>query len=151
MFLGSLYYIANNMEPHEQSDEGSYCLLPWKNLVWIAPAIFEAGVQSRQHFQDKNRKITILWSFSYYSFVKFHGKKLGTTTWPCYILIHVIIRSVINGQHFLAHQIRISEILSWDRKSYLTHVILTRLSREGYTLVVLELTRHTCQVMSLFC
>ena len=42
----------------------------------------------------------------------------------------------------LAHQIRISDILSWDRKSYLTHVILPRLSREGCTLVVLE-RRHT--------
>ena len=33
---------------------------------------------------------------------------------------------------FLAHQIRISEILPWDRKFYLTHAILPRLSREGY-------------------
>ena len=36
------------------------------------------------------------------------------------------------GTVFLAHQIRISEILSWNRKSYLTHAILPRLSREGY-------------------
>ena len=41
---------------------------------------------------------------------------------------------------FLAHQIRTSEILPWDRKSYLTHVILPRLSHKGCTLVVLELT-----------
>ena len=34
--------------------------------------------------------------------------------------------------YFLVHQIRISEILPWDRKSHLTHVILPRLSREGY-------------------
>ena len=27
---------------------------------------------------------------------------------------------------FLAHQMRISEILPWDRKSYLTHAILLR-------------------------
>ena len=33
---------------------------------------------------------------------------------------------------FLAYGIRISEILPWDRKSYLTHAILTRLSREGF-------------------
>ena len=33
---------------------------------------------------------------------------------------------------FLAHRIRISEILTWDRKSYLTQAILPRLSREGY-------------------
>ena len=32
----------------------------------------------------------------------------------------------------LAHRIRISEILPWDRKSYLTQAILPRLSREGY-------------------
>ena len=40
----------------------------------------------------------------------------------------------------LAHQIRISDISSWDRKSYFSHVILPRLSREDCTLVVLELT-----------
>ena len=32
----------------------------------------------------------------------------------------------------LAHRITISEILLWDRKSYLTHAVLPRLSREGY-------------------
>ena len=32
------------------------------------------------------------------------------------------------------------EILLWDRKSDLTNAILPRLSREGCTLVVLELT-----------
>ena len=42
---------------------------------------------------------------------------------------------------FLAHWIRISEILPWDRKSYLTNVNLPRLSGDGCTLVVLELTR----------
>ena len=42
----------------------------------------------------------------------------------------------------LAHQIRIIDILFWDRKSYLTNVIIRRLSREGCTLVVLGLTRH---------
>ena len=36
------------------------------------------------------------------------------------------------GHYFLAHRIRISEILPWDRQSYLTHAILPRLSREGY-------------------
>ena len=33
---------------------------------------------------------------------------------------------------FLAHRIRISEILPWDRKSYLIQAILPRLSCEGY-------------------
>ena len=32
----------------------------------------------------------------------------------------------------LAHRIRISEIFSWDRNSYLTQAILPRLSREGF-------------------
>ena len=36
--------------------------------------------------------------------------------------------------NFHAHRIGISEILPWDRKSYLTIVILARLSREGCTL-----------------
>ena len=46
---------------------------------------------------------------------------------------------------FLAHQIRISEI------SYLNHVILNRLSHEGFTLFVLELTRQSRHVTSLVC
>ena len=41
---------------------------------------------------------------------------------------------------FLAHRIVKSENLHLDRNSYLTHAILPRLSREGCTLVVLELT-----------
>ena len=39
--------------------------------------------------------------------------------------------------------------LQRGQKSYLTHVILPGLSREGYILVVLELTRHSRQVTSL--
>ena len=44
--------------------------------------------------------------------------------------------------YILAHRTRISEILPWVRKSYLTQAILPRLSHEEghYTLVVLELT-----------
>ena len=33
---------------------------------------------------------------------------------------------------FIAHRIRIPEILPWDRNFYLTQAILPRLSREGY-------------------
>ena len=40
--------------------------------------------------------------------------------------------SIGKGTGILAHRIRISEILPWDRKSYLTHAILPRLSPEGY-------------------
>ena len=47
----------------------------------------------------------------------------------------------IEVNHFLAHQIKISDILSWERKSYLTNFILPRLSSEGCTLAVLELTQ----------
>ena len=36
------------------------------------------------------------------------------------------------SKYFLAHRIWISEILPWDRKFYLTLIILPRLSREGY-------------------
>ena len=38
-------------------------------------------------------------------------------------LKRLIVRKLV-----LAHRIRISEILPWDRKSYLTHVILPRAS-----------------------
>ena len=34
-----------------------------------------------------------------------------------------------NPAFFLAHQIRISEILPWEGKSYLTHAILHRTSK----------------------
>ena len=36
--------------------------------------------------------------------------------------------SCVRGRTILAHRIRISEILPWDRKSYLTHAILPRTS-----------------------
>ena len=51
----------------------------------------------------------------------------------------------------LAHRIRIIDISFWDRKSYLTNVIIRRLSREGCTLVVLGLTRHYRELTSLVC
>ena len=41
------------------------------------------------------------------------------------------------GRIFLAHRIRMSEIVLWDRNSYPTHVILHRLSREAFSLVAL--------------
>ena len=47
--------------------------------------------------QKNYRKMTILWSFSYNSFVKFCGKKIGATTCPYYIRIHVIMRCIIKG------------------------------------------------------
>ena len=49
------------------------------------------------------------------------------------ILVHSIIDSFqhkpdCQGPKILAHWIRLSEILPWDRKSYLTHAILPRTS-----------------------
>ena len=66
---------------------------------------------------------------------------------------------------FLAHRIRISEILPWDRKSFLTHAILPRLSRGGYihwlywnsrtlsssdVIVMLEMTSSCEKYLSVF-
>ena len=42
--------------------------------------------------------------------------------------LHSLARAITD---FLAQQIKISEILPWDRKSSLTHAILPMLSREG--------------------
>ena len=45
-----------------------------------------------------------------------------------------------NRNSFLALRIRISDILSWERKPYLTHAILPRLPHKEYRImVVLEL------------
>ena len=53
----------------------------------------------------------------------------------------------------LAHRIRISKILPWDRKSYLTHAILPRLSREGYIHLLYRSSRtwSPSEVTSLLC
>ena len=54
---------------------------------------------------------------------------------------------IVYINYILTHQIRISDILSWDRKFHLTHVILARLSGEGCTLVVLELAWWSSDVI----
>ena len=48
----------------------------------------------------------------------------------------IYIRTFIVNVIKLFHRIRISEILPWDRKSYLTHAILPRLSHEGFILLL---------------
>ena len=51
--------------------------------------------------QRNYKKMTILWSFSYYSYVKFHGKEIFGShklTLQCYIKICVITRCIINGR-----------------------------------------------------
>ena len=47
--------------------------------------------------------------------------------------------------HIFALRIRISDILFWDRKSYLTHVLLPRLSHEDGCIGTLA---HGCQVIA---
>ena len=60
--------------------------------------------------QRNYRKMTMLWSFSYNSSVKFHGKKyLGAT---CYIQFHVIVRFVIKGLQNTGFPHAL-EIMSW--------------------------------------
>ena len=50
--------------------------------------------------QRNYRKMTILWSFSNNSFVKFHGTKFREPQYdPCYTIICVIMRCVIKGLH----------------------------------------------------
>ena len=39
----------------------------------------------------------ITWSFSYFFFVQFHGKKIGATISLCYIQVCFITRCVIKG------------------------------------------------------
>ena len=55
-------------------------------------------------------------------------------------------KATMNRQDILAHRIRISDILYWDNKSYLTHTILPRTSREEHILLVLnrQLTSLLC-------
>ena len=49
--------------------------------------------------QRNYRTMTILWSFSYNSFVKFHGTKLGSHSMTVLYQICVIMRCVIKGFH----------------------------------------------------
>ena len=62
------------------------------------------------------------------------------------------IKAKYSDTFILAHRIRISEILPWDRKSYLTHAILPRLSREGYIhwLYWNSRTLSSCDVIVMF-
>ena len=56
-------------------------------------------------------------------------------SWILFSIIFLLYKEVhasILVPYFLAHRIRISEILPQDRKSYLTPAILPRLSCEGY-------------------
>ena len=61
--------------------------------------------------------------------------------------------SIFEDQLFLAHRIRISDILPLDIKSYLTHAILPMLSLEGYIQYIccIGTHAHDRQVTSLLC
>ena len=52
---------------------------------------------------------------------------------------------------FLAHRIRISEILLWDKQSYQTHSILHRLSWRASYIGCIGTRAHCRQVTSLLC
>ena len=58
------------------------------------------------HGKGNYRKMTIKWSFSYNSFVKFHGKKVWEPQHEglIYIKISVIAKCVIKGIHCTVHQ-----------------------------------------------
>ena len=48
-----------------------------------------------------NRKMTILWPFSYNSFLKFHWEKCFGSHSVTYIQSSVIMRCVIKGLHYI--------------------------------------------------
>ena len=57
----------------------------------------------------------------------------------------------LKGTNILAHRIRISEILPWDRKSYLTHAIFTGCHVRATYIGCIGTQAHGCQVTSLLC
>ena len=68
-----------------------------------------------------------------------------------YTLLSKGLNNRFRSNIILAHRLGISEILPWDRKLILPMLFLPRLSREGCTLIVSELTRmvvksHHCYV-----
>ena len=75
-----------------------------------------------------------------------------------HIIINKFTRYLHGGQSKNSHRHssctpnKVSEILPWDRKSYCTHVILPRLTREGvlYIGCVLELTWRSPHVKSYY-
>ena len=55
------------------------------------------------------------------------------------MLLNVLFAKIKN---ILAHQIRISEIVRWDRNSYLTHAILPRMSSYVITVPLIVQCKH---------
>ena len=73
--------------------------------------------------------------------VRFHGLEK---------IFHPRIKYLCARTPFLANRIRISEIIPWVRKPYLTQAFLSRLSREGY-IGCIGTHAHGRQVTSLLC
>ena len=64
------------------------------------------SVLKGQFYKRNYRKMTILWSFSYMSFIKLQVKKFGGATKydpTHYIQICVIIMCVIKGLHYISY------------------------------------------------
>ena len=79
-------------------------------------------VNTRGPFMFKDRLLYILYMDSLNSYLfRNQGTFMYNHPVTCFRRVYI-----------LAHQIRISEILPGDRKSYLTNAILPRLSCEGY-------------------
>ena len=76
----------------------------------------------------KNNFTVISLSFSYKSIVKLNGKTFGSHNMTMLYPNLFYIKACYKKTALLAHWIRISEILIWDRKSYLTHAILPMMS-----------------------
>ena len=78
-------------------------VFPWNQVIsksvamirigWHVDCVISELCYKGTILQRNYRKMTILWSFSCNSFVKFQGKKMGATTRQCY---HVISKSVYN-------------------------------------------------------
>ena len=88
-----------------QQEKGYRAWKLWYNILYspfimLCLGFIEMLSYNRTILQRNYRKMTNFWSFSYNSFVKFHGKKnLGATAWTCYIQICVITRCVLKGMH----------------------------------------------------
>ena len=61
--------------------------------------VINESCNDRTAIQRNYRKMTIKWSVSCYSFVKFRDEKFGSHTWLWYIQLCVIKRFVLKGLH----------------------------------------------------
>ena len=121
-----------------------FFLLVWYNKLWMVHFIY-------QRITCYNFQIKIVFLSLYMILVLANSEEPDEM--PHYAAFHLGLHCLPSrhlGITFLAHRIRISDILPWDKKSYLTHAILPRLSREGY-IHWLYWNSHCHQVRSLLC